>query len=324
MRIIIVGSRGQDGKILCELFAQKNCKIIGIHSNGLDCINTEWSENVSIENPESIENLIKYFKPDQIYYLAAYHQSAEKRLTDGNDLITKSFNVNVTGYAYFLEAVKNHSPLTRVFYAASSHVFADTCISPQTEETMFAPNSIYGITKVAGIMLSRLYRNNFGLIISSGIFYNHESKYRQNDFLSAKIINGAYQIKAGKADQLTLGNIDVKVDWGYAGDYMEAVIGLLEAGKSDEYIIASGKNHTVKEFVELVFKYFDLDWEKYVISGSGNSNQKNAELLGNIDKIEKEIGWKPKTNFPDMIEKLVKEKNVSKPGVCNQGGCLNE
>jgi len=308
MKVVIVGSRGQDGKILSEIFLKRNYEIIGIHRDGIDTNNTDYLGPVNLSDFLSIENLIREFKPDHLYYLAAYHQSAEKREKASEELIKKSYEINVIGYAYFLEAVKNYSPTTRIFYAASSHIFLNTSDSPQSEETQFAPGSIYGISKVSAIQLSQMYIRNYNLCIAVGLLYNHESRFRQSDFISSKIINGALLIKEGKLNQISLKNLEVKVDWGYAEDYMDAAISLLEANKSGEFLIASGNNHSVQEFVELVFNEFNLDWKKYVVSEKLDKIERTNSLVGNIDKIRKEIGWKPKTSFEDMIVKLVNEK----------------
>jgi GDPmannose 4,6-dehydratase len=253
--------------------------------------------------------LIKNILPDEIYYLAAVHlSSADKQMQEG-ELFQQSFDINVKAYINFLEAVRLHSPETKIFYAASSHIFGDPASSPQDEKTPLQPNCIYGITKTAGVNVSHFYRENHNIHTCVGIFYNHESPLRESKYVSKKIVETAVAIKKGKAKDLILGNIDSEIDWGFAPDYMEAVYKIMQLNYPDDFIISSGELHSIKDFVAGVFDYLQLDWQKFIkINPALITKKQKRNLFGNNEKIKKTTGWKVKVSFDSMIKILIDEE----------------
>ncbi|HAT35658.1 MAG TPA: GDP-mannose 4,6 dehydratase [Rhodospirillaceae bacterium] len=209
--------------------------------------------------------------------------------------------------ANFLDAVSEKSPNSRLFYAASSHVFGNPEIAPQTEQTPFLPVNIYGITKVTGIQLCRLYRRQRGLYCCAGILYNHESPRRAATYVGRKIVKTAVAIKRGEADKLVLGNLDAEIDWGAAEDYVEAMRLILSQDDPDEFVIASGELHSIGEVVDVAFGALDLDPQKYLetnpdlITKSGQSRP----LVGDASKLMQATGWTPKRGFEEIILSMV-------------------
>lgn len=301
-KCVIVGSSGQDGTILLSALSKMNYGIIGIEWDRVDCINTDIVlKKIDISRREDVIGLIDIYKPDEIYYLAAYHQSSEDKAIDNITLLEKSIEVNIVGLGNFLEAMRIHVPKSRLFYASSSHIFKGTKSEFQDEKTAINPTCIYGITKASGLFICRHYRTNYGTFASTGILYNHESRYRSNNFVSMKIINGAINIKNGLQNKLQLGDLDAEVDWGFAPDYVDAMIKILNIEKSDDFIIASGEKHSVREFVQIAFELLGLDWRNYVDQDSAIVTKQKVALVGRSDKLRTETGWEPSVNFREMI-----------------------
>jgi GDPmannose 4,6-dehydratase len=263
---------------------------------------------VDITNARQVSGLVKSFKPDEIYFLAAFHHSSEQKLKDEGDIFKKSFDVNVTALVHFLEGMRQHSPKAKLFYAASSHVFGNPSKGRQDESTPFHPVCIYGIAKAAGLHACRFFRDAYGLFASVGILYNHESPRRSSKFVSQKIVQTAIAIKKGKARHLVLGDLNAKTDWGYAPDYVEAMRRILQLSRPDDFVIASGRSHTVKDFVTIVFEQLGLDWEKYVrVNPALIHKKRKGSLEGNPRKLLSATGWKPKVSFDGMVGIMVEE-----------------
>ncbi len=292
-KAIIIGSHGQDGQLLFDLLKRKNYSIIGIDRG---------ETNIDITDKKEVFDLIKKIKPDEIYYLAAVHQSSQDKLIEDYQLFKSSYQINVFGLLNFLEAIKCFSPKSRIFYASSSLIFASTPTKIQNENTPFCPNSIYGITKLDGLLTCRLYRKQHGIFASVGILYNHESSLRQDNFLSQRIIRGAIAIQKHQSDRLTLGNLKVRVDWGYAPEYVEAMQQILNHSQPDEFIIATGKQHSVADFAKITFRYLHLNWEKYIKVNPDLITKEQSSLIGNNLKLFKATGWKPKIDLKEMIK----------------------
>lgn len=310
-RAIIIGSKGQDGKILSSLLTGKGVEVCGIDKNNVH-IPGQAVSPFSIFDEKDVIHIIRDQKPGEVYYLAAFHHSSEEK-EDERILFDTSYTVHVKGLQLFLEAIRTYSPSSRLFYAASSHIFGDPMEYPQTENTAFQPDSVYGITKLDGLLTNRYYRNKFGLFTATGILYNHESQYRAHNFLSKKIITAAIRIASGDSEKLLIGDPDARTDWGYAPDYAEAMWRIMKAKTADEYIIATGILHSVKEFLNAAFSYFDLDWNDHVITGPSLLSRHNAPYTGSAEKLKRITGWSPSVSFDLMVRKIIETELLTLP-----------
>lgn len=304
-KAIIIGSDGQDGKIAMQLLIKNKYLVLGIDKSSFNTEGIDWKEMVDIRDKNQVFNLISSINPDEIYYLAAFNQSSEdKKISDG-ELFRRSYDINVFALLNFLEAIKRFSPKTKLFYASSSMIFGNTEDELVNEKTPFAPDTPYGITKLDGMMICRYFRDNCNVFASSGILFNHESEFREEKFLSRKIIQGAINIKRGLQKELVLGNLGAEVDWGYAYDYVEAMQAILSLGAADDFIIASGKKHSVSEFAKEAFLCLGLHWKEYVKEDKNILTRKRNAIYGSIEKLQKATGWKPKVDFREMIMKII-------------------
>jgi len=221
--------------------------------------------------------------------------------------------VQVMGLVNFLEAIRLHRKETRLFYASSAHIFGATSESPQTETTPRMPENIYAITKVTGMEACRHYREEHGIFASTGILYNHESAYRKGSFLSQKIIQGVMAIKRGDSRELVVGNLASKVDWGYAPDYVDAMVRILELPHPGDYIVSTGETHSVREMVQLAFEEQGLDYQKWVrenptiIRASRKGGGGGSCLVGDSSKLRRETSWRPSVTFSEMVARLAAE-----------------
>ncbi len=304
---IIIGVNGQDGKILFDLLLKKNYNLLGIDKNSVRVEGVKWRTKISITSPKQIFSLIKKIKPDEVYHLAAFHNSSQDKNQDNLLSLSKSFKINFFSLAYFLEAIKQYSPKTKIFYAASSLIFGNSACGLQNEKSLFNPDSFYGFSKLDGVLLCRFYRINYGLFASTGIFFNHESEYRKKNFVSRKIIQAVIDIKNKKQKKLEIGNLDAEVDWGYAPDYMEASHRIIALTAADDFVVATGIKHSVRDFVTQAFGYFNLDWKEYVILDKKLLTRKKSVVLGDAGKLTRTTGWKPSVNFNEMIVKIIKQ-----------------
>jgi len=308
-KAVIVGSSGQDGRIVCTYLSNKDYVLFGIdkpdNSSNENCSCQKVSLN--IEDTEKVYSFIKDTLPDELYYFAAFHHSSEDKIVENIDLLQESYKVQVLSFMNFLEGIRIYSPKTRVFYAASSLIFGNAESDVQNEETMYNPDSIYGITKLDGLHICRMYREKYGIFVSVGILYNHESGYRSKKFLSKKIISSALAIRQGKETQLMLGDMKAKVDWGYAPDYIDAMYKILQLKQSGEFVIATGEVHSVMDFVEEVFGQLGLDWRRYVKEDETILVRKRNVLVGDSSKLRRLTHWKPSVSFEGMISRLIEE-----------------
>jgi len=304
-KAIIVGCNGQDGQLLYELLSKRGYKCIGIAKDSIKFNENNKLDPVDICNTKDVSDLVEFFKPDEIYHLAAFHHASEDVPLDKIDLYQKSHNVNTFSLVNFLEGIRKFSPHTKLFYAASSHIFGDNPHEPQDENTPINPNSVYGITKALGLFLCRFYRNHHSIFASTGILYTHESPFRGQNFVSQKIIRGAMNIKKGKQNKLLLGDLNAENDWGYAPDFVEAMHKILNLKKADDFIVATGKKHTVLDFVKTTFEYLDLDWKLYVEEDPLLITRKKRSLVGNPKKLIDMTGWEVSVDFNQMIKLLL-------------------
>jgi len=309
-KAIIVGCNGQDGKLLSSFLLKKDYQIVGIGKNRTVAPDGFPVGPVDIKNTQEVFGLIKELKPDEIYYLAAFHHSSQANPVDDIDLYKQSFDIHVFALVNFLEGIKQFSPRTRIFYAASSHIFGEPEKGIQNEDTAINPICVYGITKAAGLFACHLYRNNYSIFASAGILYNHESLFRREEFISKKIITAAINIKRKKQEELVLGDLNAEIDWGWAPDYVDAMHRINNAQKADDFIVATGKKHKVKDFVKTAFDYLGLDWKRYVRQDSSIITKKNYCRIGNPQKLMDKTGWKPSVDFREMIRLLLIEEGV--------------
>lgn len=310
-RVIIVGSGGQDGRILFDRLSREGCSIVGVERHSLRSTVPIEFKAVDILRLSEVGALIESFLPDAIYYLAAFHHSSEERLPTDQEAFEKGLAINVVGLLNFLESIQLKSKSSQLFYAVSSHVFGETMTKLQDETTPLKPGCPYGITKAAGLNCCRYYRLKHSLYVSAGILYNHESIYRKSGFVSKRIIQGAVEIKRGSRSKLVLGNLSSLVDWGYAPDYVEAMVRILQLDVADDFVIATGEVHSVREFVALAFDELGLQWEKYVEEDPGIALKPNRILVGDTTKLRSLTGWKPSKTFEQMVRHLVREEEAT-------------
>lgn len=325
---LITGVSGQDGSYLAELLVEKGYKVYGLNrrksklenSNLVNIINNENFILVDgdLSEVNRLNSIVKDLKPDEIYNLAA---QSFVPYSWTHPIYT--CDVNALGVIRLLEAIKHYSPNSRFYQASSSEIFGKVNEFSENELTYHYPRSPYGCSKSFGFNITRNYRESFNLFCCNGILFNHESERRGLQFVTRKITRTVAEINAGISDKLILGNLDAKRDWGYSPDYVEAMWIMLQQNKPDDYVIATGEEHTVKEFVELAFKEIDihLNWNGKGVQEKGfDRNTQNilvestkefyrpAEvdiLRGDPSKAEKKLGWKPKVSFHDMIKKMV-------------------
>lgn len=305
---VIVGSHGQDGRLVFDFLSEKGYSVIGLDKDVVKTTASEWDTSIDITDKDAVFEFLKKVQPDEIYYLAAFHHSSEDREIDDIKLFEKSYSVHVFSYLNFLQGIKLYSPKTRIFYAASSLIFGEVDAEIQDEMTPFRPSSAYGITKLDGLMLSRYYREKYSVFAAVGILYNHESEYRSNKFISMKIVEAAVNIKKGTQSELIVGDMTTEVDWGYAPDYIDAMQKILQLEKADDYIIATGQKHSIQELAATAFEYVGLDWKLYVKEDQAILTRKRKPMVGNAEKLRKATGWQPKTGFDEMIRKMVNSK----------------
>lgn len=311
-RALITGITGQDGSYLAELLLSKGYKVFGtvrrLSTPNIENIR-EIQEKVELLSADlldqsSIMQAINEAEPDEFYNLAA--QSFVKTSFDQPVLTGEFTGIGVTRV---LEAIRSVNKKIKFYQASSSEMFGKVTETPQKETTRFYPRSPYGVAKVYGHYITLNYRESYDMFATNGILFNHESPRRGIEFVTRKISNAVARISLGKQDKLELGNLDAKRDWGYAGDYVEAMWLMLQQDKPEDYVIATGENHSIQEFVELAFAEVGVtDFEKYVVSNHPK-HMRPAEvdyLIGDASKAEKELGWKPKTSFKELVSMMVK------------------
>ena len=272
-RALISGITGQDGSYLAELLLELGYEVHGLVRR----VATEDSAQrfsrlaairdriqlhpVSLESFASLYTVVDQVQPDELYHLAA-----QTFVSTSFEDAFSTFRSNIDGTHYLLESVRQRAPRCKVYFAASSEMFGNPPESPQSERTRMAPCSPYGITKLAGFHLARYYRDAYGLFVSSGILFNHESPRRGMEFVTRKVTSHVARIKRGLCRELALGNLDAERDWGYAPDYVRAAQAMLQQNEADDFVIATGRTHSVRQLCELAFGLLGLDYRDYVIS----------------------------------------------------------
>lgn len=328
MKALITGISGQDGYYLTKHLLSKGYEVHGIvrrnsqNSLGnLDMLNPSDLNDLNLHKGDItdnvfIENTISEIKPDEIYHLAA---QSFVQLSFTNPKMT--YDINIGGTLNVLNAILSSSRNSKMYFAATSEMFGKVQEIPQKETTPFYPRSPYGVSKLAGYWSVKNYRESYNLHLTNGILFNHESEMRGPEFVTRKITRSIASIKAGKADYFELGNIDAKRDWGHAADYVKGMHLMLQQEKPDDFILATGQTHSVREFVEIAFKTagMPIHWEGHGVNEQGvDENGKilvriNPEyyrpaevdlLLGDNTKVKK-IGWNPKITFDQLVKRMV-------------------
>jgi GDPmannose 4,6-dehydratase len=313
MRALITGITGQDGSYLSELLLNKGYEVHGIVRRVAleDPLRRLWRihhllDNLqlhaaSLESYASLFQVVREVMPDECYHLAA-QSFVDYSFEDEFSTI----NTNINGTHFMLSAIRQSAPDCRFYFAGSSEMFGNTTESPQSETTPFRPRSPYGISKVAGFHLTTNYRDAYGLFASNGILFNHESERRGYEFVTKKTANGVARIKLGLANELILGNLDAKRDWGFAPDYVLAMWQILQQEDPDDFVVATGESHSVQQLAELAFSIVGLDWKDYVrVDDRLYRPAEIFELTGDASKAKKRLGWMPSMSFDDMIAMMI-------------------
>lgn len=308
---LIVGSEGQDGRVLRARLERQGDRVLGLHRGGVVASGVEWSRAVDITRFEDVREVVQAVRPDEIYHLAAIHHSSEEAHVEDRASFLRLYEVNFFSLLNFLEAARLASPSSRVFFAASSHIFGTPGTEVQDETTPLNPESIYAMTKVDGLLACRLYRRVHGLFASTGILYTHESPSRDEKFLSMKIVRAALRIKAGTQRELLLGRLDARVDWGFAEDYVEAMQGILGAPEAGEFVVATGTAHSVEDFVRVAFEAVGLDWRRHVREDPSLITRDTPLRIGNPARLKAATGWSPRTGFETMVHELVRSAQAA-------------
>ena len=308
-KALITGITGQDGSYLAELLLAKGYEVHGMvrrsSEEKFERI-AHLKDQVTLHQGDlldqfSLAALIEKVEPAEIYNLAA---QSFVPTSWSQPVLTGEFTA--LGVTKMLEAVRHTNPKTRFYQASSSEMFGRVLEVPQTETTPFYPRSPYGVAKAYGHFITVNYRESFNLYAVSGILFNHESPRRGLEFITRKVSYNAALIKLGLKKKLGVGNLDAKRDWGFAGDYVDAMWRMLQQDTPEDYVVATNETHTVRELIQIAFARVGLDWEKYVEIDPAFVRPAEVELLiGDYDKAKKKLGWEPKVRFKELIEMMV-------------------
>ncbi len=314
-RALITGITGQDGSYLSELLISKGYEVHGIVRRvaledpehrlaRLAQVRDRLTLHAgSLENFASLIQVVAKVSPDECYHLAA-----QSFVSYSFDDEFSTLNANINGTHYLLAALRQLAPKCRFYFAGSSEMFGKADEVPQTERTRFHPRSSYGISKVCGFDLTRNYREAYGAFAVSGMLFNHESPRRGFEFVTRKITSGVARIASGRATELRLGNLDAKRDWGHAREYVDAMWRMLQQPDPDDFVIATGETHSVREFCELAFAEAKLDYRQYVVVDENFYRPAEVDLLvGDATKARKALGWEPHVKFRDLVREMMRE-----------------
>jgi GDPmannose 4,6-dehydratase len=312
-KALITGITGQDGSYLAESLLAKGYEVHGLvrrvaledpghRLSRIAQVRDQLNLHAgSLESFPSLYQIVRRIQPDECYHLAA-----QSFVSYSFDDEFSTLNTNINGTHYLLAAVKEAAPGCRFYFAGSSEMFGKVEEIPQTEKTPFHPRSAYGISKVAGFDLTRNYREAYGLYAASGILFNHESARRGFEFVTRKITAGVAAIVAGKAREVALGNLEARRDWGHAPDYVEAMWMMLQQDEPDDYVVATGETHSVREFCEKAFGFAGLDYREYVVTDKMLHRPAEVDLLiGNPAKAKAILGWETHTTFETLVRLMV-------------------
>ena len=312
-RALITGITGQDGSYLAEFLIARGYEVHGIVRRVAleDPDHRLWRlrdirprlvlHTASLDSYASLRRVVEEIQPQECYHLAA-----QSFVSYSFDDEFSTLNTNINGTHYLLGSVKSTSPDCRFYFAASSEIFGHVKEVPQHEGTRFHPRSSYGISKVAGFDLVRNYREAYDMHASNGILFNHESPRRGFEFVTRKISAAVARIVAGREKDLRLGNLEARRDWGHAREYVEAMWLMLQQPGPDDFVVATGQNHSVREFVDLAFSHVGLDYRKYVVTDPALYRPAEAKpLQGDASKAQRVLGWTPKVRFEELVREMV-------------------
>jgi len=308
-RALITGITGQDGSYLAELLLDRDYEVVGMLRRS-STVNFERIAHLQdritlvpgdLLDEASMIHILREHRPDEVYNLAA---QSFVQTSWGQPVLTGE--TTALGVTRVLDAIRIVDPAIRFYQASSSEMFGKVQETPQTERTPFYPRSPYGVAKVYGHWITVNYRESYGLHASSGILFNHESPRRGLEFLPRKVSHGVAQIKLGLAEELRLGNLDAKRDWGFAGDYVEAMWLMLQQDEPGDFVVSTGETHSVQELCELAFEHAGLDWQRYVVQDERFMRPAEVDLLvGDPKRAHELLGWKPKMSFPELVQTMV-------------------
>lgn len=312
-RALITGITGQDGSYLAEFLLSKGYEVHGIvrrvaledpenRLHRLEAVRSQLKLHAgSLESYASLHQVVQQVRPDECYHLAA-----QSFVSYSFDDEFSTIQTNVNGTHHLLAVLKGLAPQCRFYFAGSSEMFGKAQEVPQTERTQFHPRSTYGISKVAGFDLTRNYREAYRMHATSGILFNHESPRRGFEFVTRKITAGVARVVAGKSKELRLGNLEAKRDWGHAREYVQAMWLMLQQPEPDDYVIATGETHSVREFVELAFHCVGLDYQKYVVADPELYRPSDVTILqGDAAKARRVLGWRHQIGLRELIREML-------------------
>ncbi|MFZ2146915.1 MAG: GDP-mannose 4,6-dehydratase [Sedimentisphaerales bacterium] len=313
-KALITGITGQDGSYLAELLLEKDYHIWGVmrrsssfHTGRIDHLYKDPHEHPRLRlvygdltDGSNLSIIINEIQPDEVYNLGA-----QSHVRVSFDMPIYTADADALGTLRLLEAIRSSDKAAKFYQASSSEMYGKVVETPQTEKTPFYPRSPYGCAKAYSFWQTVNYREAYGLFTCNGILFNHESPRRGETFVTRKITRAATRIKFGLQDKLFLGNLDAKRDWGFAGDYVEAMWLMLQQDKPDDYVVATGESHSVREFVDEVFGYLDLDWQKYVEIDPRYLRPSEVDYLqGDASKAKKVLKWEPKVTFKELAKMM--------------------
>jgi GDPmannose 4,6-dehydratase len=308
-KALITGVTGQDGSYLAELLLQKGYEVVGMvrrtshHSyerieHLLDRIEVVAAD---LLDQHSLTIVLQEARPDEVYNLAA---QSYVPTSWSQPVLTGEFTA--LGVTRILEAIRLVHPAARFYQASSSEMFGKVTQTPQREDTPFYPRSPYGVAKVYGHWITVNYRESYGLYAVSGILFNHESPRRGIEFVTRKVTDGVARIKLGLAREIRLGNLDARRDWGFAGDYVEAMWRMLQRDAPEDYVVGTGEAHSVRDLVEVAFAHVGLDWQKHVVSDPKYYRPAEVDILiADPSKACRELGWTPRVGFSELVTMMV-------------------
>ena len=314
-KALITGITGQDGHYLTKLLIDKGYEVHGtirrassINTSRIDDLISKYQDEGILNlyysdllDSSSLGNLINSISPDEVYNLAAQSHVA---VSFKNPIYTSQ--VGTLGTASLLEAIRNLDYKTKFYQASSSEMYGGASKEMLNEESKFDPKSPYAASKVFAHNMTKLYRESYDLFCVNGILFNHESPHRGETFVTRKITRAATRIKLGLQTKLTLGNLDASRDWGYAGDYVEGMWMMMQHESPDDWVLATGESHTVKEFAEIAFKKLDLEWSEYVEISEKHMRPNEVDfLLGDSSKAKDKINWVPSTKFEELVDLMI-------------------
>jgi GDPmannose 4,6-dehydratase len=319
-RALITGTTGQDGSYLAEFLLQQGYEVVGMVRRS-STVNFDRIKHIQDQieivqgdllDQSSLMGILQEYRPQEVYNLAAqsFVPTSWKQ-----PVLTGEFTA--LGVTRLLEAIRTVDPSIRFYQASSSEMFGKVQEVPQTEKTPFYPRSPYGVAKVYGHWITVNYRESYDLFACSGILFNHESPRRGLEFVTRKITYGVAKIKLGLANDLHLGNLDAKRDWGYAGDYVRAMWLMLQQERPDDYVVSMGETHSVREFCEVAFSHVNLDWQKHVVQDPAFMRPAEVDhLIGNPAKAGGQLGWEPTVSFVELVHMMVESdlENLKKNG----------